>query len=166
MGSSSQVADSPASVAAPARSGRTGTIVIGLCLLGSTLIAVIAWERFKRSEVTLLADLEQMHNRGKDLSVPGCVDATMDWWKECSAMSELCDRSVGRIMEQCLDGRDRTDFCARTDTTANANSGFGFAACEELSAGNRKVRKHCGTAYRAIAYYCDQINALTQKATP
>ncbi len=164
MGSSSEVTVAPV-ITAP-RKGRTGAVVIGLCLLGSTIIAVVVWERFKRSEMLLLDNLQGMRDTGRELSVPGCVDATLDWWKNCQAMSELCDRSVGRIMEQCLDGRDRTDFCSRADLSSNANSGFGFADCVQRAQGNRKIKKHCGTAYRAVAYYCEQINASIAKAGP
>ncbi len=136
---------------------RTAAIVLGLCFLGSTLIAVITYGRFARSEELILNDLKDAKNRGALLPVEGCVDDVLAWHKNCSAMQTLCDRTIGRMMEQCLAGRDRSDYCRHVDMDKAQTSGFGFQECVAIAGKNRTLKKHCGTTYKAIAYYCAEV---------
>ncbi len=136
---------------------RTAAIVLGLCFLGSTLIAIITYGRFARSEQLILNDMKQVKERGALLPVEGCVDDVLAWHKSCSAMQTLCDKTVGRMMEQCLAGRDRSDYCRHVDMDKAQTSGFGFQECVAIAGKNRTLKKHCGTTYKAIAYYCAEV---------
>ena len=140
---------------------RGGTWVIGALLLGSVLIGVISYVQFMRSETLLHKDFEAMRGRGAELAVEQCVDEVLVWHQTCGAMGVLCDKSVGRMMEMCLDGRDRSNYCTTLDLTDAHTSGYGYKECEErgMHAGKqkRKKKKVCGTAYRAVAYHCEQI---------
>ena len=147
--------------------GRTAAKVIGGLLLGSTIVSIIAYVQFTRSETGILKDLEAIHQKGATIAVDACVAEVIDWHAhKCQAMSELCDRSVGRMMEQCLAARDRSDYCATIDPSEFATPNFGHADCEARAKNNRKAKKQCGTAYRAIAYYCGEVQKRLAGAPP
>ena len=144
-----------------AQQQRGGTWVIGLLLLGSVLIGVVSYIQFMRSEELLHKDFGQMRTRGAQLAVEQCVDEVLTWHQTCGAMGVLCDKSVGRMMEMCLDGRDRSSYCATVDLTDAQTSGYGYLECKDrgMHEGQQRRRKKkvCGTAYRAVAYHCEQI---------
>ena len=144
---------------------RTAARVIWGILTLSVAVSFLAYYQFARSEEAILNDLASVRQKGAALSVDACVDEVLEWHlNRCTGMSALCDRSVGRMMEQCLDARDRTGYCSHVDTLDTATTSFGYADCDARAKANRDVKKQCGTAYRAIAYYCDEINKRTGKA--
>ena len=155
------------SAALAERRKRGGTWVIGLLFLGSIVIGVVSYVQFMRSEELLHKDFEAMRARGAALAVDQCVDEVIDWHRTCGAMGVLCDKSVGRMMEMCLDGRDRTGYCSQVDLSDTKTSSYGYNECKArgMHEGKkrRKKKKVCGTAYRAVAYHCEQIQ---QKAEP
>lgn len=148
--------------------GRTAHWVIWGILGGSVAVSLLAYYQFGRSEEAILNDLQAVHQKGATLAVEACVDEVLDWHaNRCGGMVALCDRSVGRMMEQCLDGRDRSDYCSHVDATDSATTSFGYADCEARAKSNsnaKNTKKQCGTAYRAIAYYCLETNKRTGKA--
>ena len=139
--------------------------VIGALFTVSLVMGSISYFQFMSSEEDLQKDFAQIRTRGADLGVEECVDAVLVWHeKECSAMKVLCDKSVGRMMEQCLAGGDRSAWCQSNDTSASHNSGFGFHECKARGTHNsRKKKKVCGTTYQAIAAHCRIIG--TPEAT-
>jgi len=144
------------------RSGnRTTWVVLGCIFVGSLIMGFVSYGQFMSSEQSIQADFDGMRERGASLDPEGCVDAVIAWHAECQAMKVLCDKSVGRMMEQCMAGADRHAYCAATDVSSNAHSGFGFKQCKARGAhegkGKRLKKKVCGTAYRAIAYHCQSI---------
>ena len=146
-----------------AQQRRGGSWVILALFAGSILIGVVSYYQFMRSEELLHKDFAEMRTRGAQYAVEQCVDEVLLWHTTCEAMGVLCDKSVGRMMEMCLDGRDRTSYCASLDLTESHTSGYGYKECAErgMHAGKqkRKKKKVCGTAYRAVAYHCQQIQS-------
>jgi hypothetical protein len=97
-----------------------------------------------------------MAESGKELSVEGCVDEVLTWRGQCSAMATLCDRSIGRMMEICMNAADRTSYCAGIAATETVRTTFGFEECKARGEHEtRRRKKVCGTIYRAAAAHCD-----------
>ena len=146
-----------------------GLWVIALLFFGALIIGVVSYVQFMRSEELLHRDFKALRARGATLAVEQCVDEVLDWHRTCGAMGVLCDKSVGRMMEMCLDGRDRTGYCSTVDATQAQTSSYGYQECKQrgMHEGKlrRKKKKVCGTAYRAIAYHCEQIRTKLQNRT-
>lgn len=146
---------------APGGRKNNGRLVIGLLLLLSAVVGVVAYWRFIVSDRYLRADLNRLSTRGKRLSVEGCVDATVTWASRCQAMKSLCDATGPEMMTRCLAANDRTAYCARLGRTG-ADTHFGFKECKARHV-NRKTKSACADAYRAIATYCDGLLARRDK---
>ncbi len=144
-----------------------GMWVIVLLFIGALIIGVVSYVQFMRSEELLHRDFKDMRTRGAALAVEQCVDEVLDWHRTCGAMGVLCDKSVGRMMEMCLDGRDRTGYCSTVDATKAQTSSYGYQECKQrgMHEGKfrRKKKKVCGTAYRAVAYHCEQIRTKVEE---
>ncbi|MCG3173502.1 MAG: hypothetical protein GMKNLPBB_01699 [Myxococcota bacterium] len=154
--------------ASPAASGASSDflrhagvkIILALFLLAS-MLGVLAWVRLDESEKHLVAVMEEMKGKGAVLTPMQCVDATLEWYKGCSAMKSLCDASVARMMEACLAAADRSAYCAEMgDKTRDRK--FGFAECLDRKM-TRRNKKACGETFVAIDGHC---RALRQKGNP
>lgn len=144
---------------AGARKNRAWLVVSVLFAL-SVVIGVVAYWRFIASDRYLRADLKRLAAQGKQLTVEGCVDATLAWGRSCKAMKSLCDATAPEMMGKCLAARDRSSYCRRLGTTGH-DTHFGFKECKARGV-DRKSKKTCATAYRAIATHCDRLRARTE----
>jgi hypothetical protein len=147
------------------RGGRTAMLVIGGLILCSTVIAIIAYGKFVDSEKNLHQDFEEMRAKGETLTISECVDEVLVWRHSCDAMVFLCDRSIGRMMEMCMDGQDRSAYCAAMDTKEMTRTTFGYAECKAKGAHkNRQTKKQCGTTWRAVAAWCTSIESRRRQS--
>lgn len=87
------------------------------------------------------------------LSPEGCVDATLDWARECVGIKSLCDEYTTRVAQECLEQGDHDVYCealgARTATTE-----FGLQECYARGTKRNQDSESCSSAYRAIDSYC------------
>lgn len=145
----------------PKKGNRTHVFVLVGLFAASSVIAVVAYGKFTRSEQMLQRDFDAIKVEGADLSVDGCVDRVMEWHAGCEAMKVLCDRSVGRMMEMCLDGADRRGYCATIADDETTATTFGFQECKDRGAHEtRALKKVCGTTYRAVSAHCQRLEQL------
>lgn len=138
-----------------------GWLVVGILLALSVVVGVVAYSRFIRSDRHLRTDLERLAAEGKELSVEGCVDATIRWSTRCEAMKSLCDATTPQIMARCLGARDRSKYC-RSLGESGRDTRFGYKECKARGV-NRKTKKTCAIAYRAIRSHCDGVLASARK---
>lgn len=132
-----------------------GFRVLAVVMLLAALIGVMAYWRFIVSDRHLRADLEAMAERGAQLTAEQCVDATLSWAAGCQAMKSLCDASAQLIAHRCLDGRDRSTYCAGLGE-AIYDTKFGYKECQARGV-TRTTKKTCAAAYRAIAAHCHKL---------
>lgn len=87
------------------------------------------------------------------LSPEGCVDATLDWARECVGIKSLCDEYTTRVTQECLEQGDHDAYCealgARTATTE-----FGLQECYARGTKRNQDSESCANSYRAIDSYC------------
>lgn len=138
-----------------------GWLVVGILFALSVAVGILAYSRFITSDRRLRADLGRLAAEGRKLSVEGCVDATIRWSTRCAAMKSLCDATTPQMMARCLGARDRTEYC-RSLGDAGRDTHFGFKECKARGV-NRKTKKTCAIAYRAIRSHCDGVLASARK---
>ncbi len=154
------------------RSSHVGYLVVGAIGLGSVILAVIFALRLMASEEELWAAQVRMQQDGGQLTVDECVDRVMEWRSGCSALEALCDQTVDPMVDTCMAGRDRKEYCS-TVVEWTGSTGFEFGQCDErgvqaikpakgfwdrmLFGGGRQTpqRKACAKSYRAVAVYCE-----------
>jgi hypothetical protein len=150
------------------RRSHAGYIVVAAILGGSFVLAVLFAGLLMRSEEQLWAAQVAMQEQGKALSVDECVDSVMQWRAGCTAIESLCDETVDPMIDTCMAGRDRKEYCG-TVTEWTGSTG----QCDErgvqatnpakgfwdrmLFGGGRQTpaRKACAKSYRAVAVYCE-----------
>lgn len=127
-------------------------VVAGLLVL-AVAIGVTAYYRFVQSEKHLTERFEYFVSLGPTQTVDGCLNEVLHWSENCSAMLSLCKDSVPRMMSACLDGADRSEYCAGVEDIRRMTS-FGYDDCHSRQLD--KVRNRaCADAYRAIDKFCD-----------
>jgi hypothetical protein len=85
-----------------------------------------------------------------------CVDAGMQWARECRGVKGLCDEYVNRVVGDCIAPLDLTDFCARlSDVRTTAR--FGQRECAARGVRREVDSPSCGNAYKVIAERCGEL---------
>ena len=162
-GTSQAVPDAPASPSPAARPRSVGLLlVIALLLVGlsvvfgvTTIRSHTAFREYK--ERTLQQQPPPWTQRS--MSVPQCVQFTIDWAMDCPSMESWCGNEAPRLTAACLASADRTDYCQEVGDTV-ASTRFGVHECEALRQditakyAKRSHKKYCAAAYRAVAEHC------------
>lgn len=128
------------------------------------VLSIIKLITFNRSEAEILQSLKDLESRGASLDVEGCVDAVIDWRRNCEANKVMCNQSVALAMAHCLVPQDRSDACMSLMRTG-ATGQWVFDVCQERGT-PCEVRSKCvcADAYRALHSYCrtDQQSVQVQ----
>jgi|GEM_PF-2392466 len=90
------------------------------------------------------------------LSPEGCVDAALDWARNCKGVKSLCDEYVTRVTQECMIEDDHVDYCFRIEDIT-ASSHFGAQECAARGARRNVDSEACGNAYRAIDSHCQYV---------
>jgi hypothetical protein len=135
----------------PRRKSRHVPVVVGLMVF-ATAVGVLAYWRFIVSDRYLRHDIAAMALAGRSLTVEQCVDRTVSWASSCRAMKSLCVATGPHLMRTCLAARERDAYCAKLGTRGE-DTHFGFKECEARGV-DRKNKKTCAAAYRAIVTHC------------
>ncbi len=159
------------------RSSHIGYYVVGAILAGSAVLAVIFAVLLMNSEQELWEAQVAIQEKGRTLSVDGCVDEVMDFAAGCTALASLCETTVDPMITTCLEGQDRKAYCSGLKRWTGT-TGFEFAQCDErgvqaikpakgfwdrmLFGGGRQTpqRKTCAAAYRQVADFCEGRNLV------
>lgn len=137
-----------------ARTGRRlrGALIAFVVVAALVGVGLFIVGRYESSAKAIKAALTELEQRGQSLDAEGCVDATLAWNAECSAMKSLCDASVPRVLLACLGAADRGAWCESLgDRTSDTH--FGYAECKARGLKGPK-KKMCALAYRTIDGFC------------
>lgn len=137
--------------------GRSAKALVASLVAAATLIGVVAFWRFSTSERFLSGVMVEVRDKGKTATPEQCVDEVVRQAAKCEAMKSLCDASAPRWMNACLRGTDRSAYCASLGSAPRATS-FGYEACKRREV-DRRTKKACASAYRAIAAHCSSLVA-------
>lgn len=141
------------------RKHRAG-LVIGLLLLASTILGVIAYWRYTVSEKHLHVVFAEMDVKGKGLDADECISATLQWHRTgCAAMRSLCDHAVPMVLTRCLAAKDRKSACDTLDIGPNELSAkWTYRRCKARGVHPPEFRrrdvKACGNAYGSLESFC------------
>ncbi|MBK8482680.1 MAG: hypothetical protein IPL40_16200 [Proteobacteria bacterium] len=119
----------------------------------SILLGGFSYWRYRQAEVELRAALVTLGQRGTQVSAEGCIDAALQWTQHCSALLDLCDASVSRVVNACLRATDRSADCRALGQTIE-DPRVVFRRCAKHGAHGRRGNKNCVEAYRMLAASC------------
>lgn len=138
------------------RGSKSLTITLSSIFILSVLFTFFAISQLHKSGQYIGREVSRFSTLGKTASVEECVDAVLSWANTCSAIRDLCQSSVGKMMSACLVSQNRADYCKSVGTEVN-DSHFGYKHCYER--GLSKRNKACAEAYSTIGGYCLYLRA-------
>ena len=117
-------------------------------------LSIIKVVTFNHSEAEILQSLKNLENRGATVDAEGCIDAVIDWRRNCEANKVMCNQTVALAMAHCLAQQDRSDTCTSL-TTTDATGQWVFDVCQARGT-PCEVRSKCvcADAYRALHSFC------------
>ena len=124
----------------PKRGSRSLWIVLLVVFVFSSVLGVMAFQRYRASEKYIKRSMGELEAKGKALSVEGCVDWVLAWHKRCEAMAGLCQAAVTRLMGVCLRAQPRQAYCGGLKRSTTATD-FGYDECKA-----RGVKRHAKKA--------------------
>ena len=127
----------------------------------ATLMGVLAFFKYVKTETSVKQGRVFLQERGKSLDLHGCVAELLAWSAGCEGIKSVCDASAPILMESCLKSQDRTEECVQKKTL-RMDSTFGYRDCAAISK-TKAARKVCGNAYRAFDSYCKTRIIVGQK---
>lgn len=134
------------------RSLRWLLTAIGVLSLG---LGWFSYGRYRQAEVELRGALVTLRQRGTQLDAEGCVEAGLQWTRDCSALLDLCNASVSRVVNACLQATDRSADC-RAFGRQLEDPRVVFRRCAKHGTHGRRGNKNCVEAYRMLAATCRQ----------
>lgn len=131
---------------------RGALVVLSVAFTVSTLMGVFAYKRYVESEDFILMSLDLVQKEGQSLSGDGCVDYVVKWTHSCEAMKSLCDHSVPRLMQTCLQASSRSLDCVPFENIPS-DARIGMQECKARST-TRADQKNCTTSYMVWNDFC------------
>ena len=119
------------------------------------VLSLLLYIVYMRSEKELTKSFANMQKAGKSLTIEGCIQKNMEWYQSCSAMTQLCDQSISKMMRVCLANGDKGAQCHKYgDEVFGYN--FGSDECRPYYS-NKPLKKACADTYQAVADYCKAV---------
>lgn len=127
--------------------------VLGAIAAASLLLGGFSYARYRQAEVELRGALVNLRQQGAQLDAEGCIEAGLQWTRRCNALLDLCNASVSRVVNACLQARDRRAEC-RSFGRSLEDARVVFRRCAKHGAEGRRGHKNCVEAYRMLAATC------------
>lgn len=140
---------------------KTAIIILSLVFITSLAFGTFAYITFRNSEAILTAKADEFTEKGKNLSIPECIQEVLDWEKTCPAMQVLCDHYALKIWGNCFESKSRKEECSdliKADPAVHT-SRYGVAQCEPYRPSKRIV-KICGQLHMASIDFCEKALSL------
>ncbi len=157
----------------PAPSGLRGAgIVLGLIFGVSTLLALYLFARYSQTLSYVRATIGDVDNgvapevefpwAAVDLTPEECVDATLQWARDCTGIKSMCDMYVDRYMGLCLESAERTAFCHAIEGFTGTTE-FGVPECRARGVLRNVDKEACAMAYRTVDGFCQVVRRRTAR---
>jgi hypothetical protein len=156
MGTQAPVTEASPPPAQPSGGRVARWVILGALAIG-TLIGTWVYFSATRASITVWDQIETFTTRGRTLSGPDCVGASLDWFRDtCSAPGRICLDAVPRAVSHCLAAGDRTADCTALGNNEKPSQ-WAYERCAERGI-DRKARKpikeSCTSAWRAFDTFC------------
>ncbi len=137
------------------RKGDLGIPFVFALFALSTIIGWIVFKNYENSVKDITAALAKVQEESKQLTLDGCADKTMEWFKQCDSMAQLCDTTVPRMIKVCLANSDKSSECKKFGDEIYGYN-FGVKQCATYMHGSKfkRHKKACGDVWQVIAEYC------------
>lgn len=134
------------------RARHSGWLVVGAVLVFATVAGVFGYRNIVNQSKYLSNTIAAMKTRGAALDIEGCVDATIDWVRNCKSTVDVCRQFAPQVTRACMLAGERTAACNALGEQA-ATARYSFARCEPRKL-SRGLKKACDDAYREVDTYC------------
>jgi hypothetical protein len=158
----------------PAPSGLRGAgIVLGLIFGVSTLLALYMFSRYSQTLSYVRSTIGDIDNgvmpqvefpwASAELTPEECVDATLEWARQCTGIKSMCDMYVDRYMALCLESGDRNSFCHAIEGFTGTTE-FGVPECRARGVLRNVDKEACAMAYRTVDGFCEVTRRRAARA--
>ncbi len=118
-------------------------------------LSLLLYFVYVRSAKELKKSFEHMQEIGKNLTIEECAQKNIEWYKSCTAMTQLCDQAIPRMMRICIANGNKESQCEQYgDSIFGYN--FGATECKPYYS-EKPLKKACADTYQAIADYCKAV---------
>ena len=142
----------------PERSARGAYILLAALIITGSLLGVLAYSSFKKSDAVLAEKVAELETSGQSLTAIECIGDVLLWFDECqkTAIPELCLKGIEKTVEVCLAAQDRYAECdSFKDEFPDGRWAFDKCREHDINRGSPRVlKKSCVAAYRTLFEYC------------
>lgn len=134
---------------------KSGLGIVFILFAFALILGLLFYFVYMRSQSQLAQDFKQMQKDGKTLTIEECAQKTIEWYQSCSALTQLCDQSITKMMRICIANGDKQSQC---DQYGDSVLGYNFGAeeCKPYYS-DKALKKACADTYQAIADYCKVV---------
>jgi len=124
-----------------------------LCLFLLVIaLGTLGFFNYTKTQKSVKPYLIHMVNEGPNLTISTCLDETLNWFKTCDGIQDLCESTVIRGMFLCLKAKDRTSDCQ--DYRRLYSSKLGYEECVVKREAKGSFKKACANVYQSIFDFC------------
>lgn len=129
-------------------------MIVFLFMIAFILSAVFLFV-YIRSEKQLTKNFSDMQKIAPNLTIEGCIQENMRWYRSCSALQQLCDKSISQMMRVCLVNGTKNTQCEKyRDEIYGYN--FGANECQQFAT-QKPLKKACADTYQSVADFCKAV---------
>lgn len=133
----------------------SGMRMIVFLFMIALLLGIIFLFVYVRSERKIIKSYTTMQKIAPTLTIDGCVQENMKWYRSCDALQQLCDKSVSQMMRVCLVNGIKNDDCKQYgDDIYHYN--FGAKECQQFL-NQKPLKKACADTYQTVADFCKAV---------
>jgi hypothetical protein len=129
-------------------------VILGIFVIGG----LMTWQMHRayvQGELVVQASFPEMAEKGRTLDAEGCIDAVLEWHKECPATAVMCNKGVLQAMYHCLKSQDRSEACKALPASETMDGKWVFITCKERGTQCKRTKDcACADAYRAFDSFC------------
>lgn len=138
--------------------------VLGGAATLTLLFGVLSYKRYAESERWVAQGIQQMQERGAQLSSKGCIDQAIQWHDSCEeegANAAVCLQGIKMVLFHCLAAKPRTEVCKsylvpQLDPGGKVDPGdWVFMRCIDDGRPCKQQREcACAESYRTLESFC------------
>ncbi|KAB8030989.1 hypothetical protein [Fluviispira multicolorata] len=144
------------------RKGDLGVpLVIGLFVL-AIILGWVVFRNYEYSSKEITTSLAQMQKESPSLSLNECAEKTINWFKKCDAMTQLCDDTVSRMIKVCIANSDKSKECTQYGNDIYTYN-FGVKQCAPYMHDKKlkREKKACADTWQTVADFCKTVAKRT-----
>lgn len=129
-------------------------MIVFLFIIAFTLSAAFLFV-YVRSEKQMTKSFSHMQIIAPTLTIEGCIQENMKWYRSCTALQQLCDKSISQMMRVCLVNGSKNIQCEKYGDDIYGYN-FGANECQQFYT-QKSLKKACADTYQSVADFCKAV---------